>query len=51
MGYLDAAGVVLEERAAVIEEIVDLARPVLSDEEGTWTADYVRLRFRARRAE
>jgi SAM-dependent methyltransferase len=28
-------------------EVVDLLRPVLMDEEGTWIADYVRLRFRA----
>jgi len=32
-------------------EIADLLRPVLMDETGTWIADYVRLRFRATRAE
>ena len=31
-------------------EVVDLLRPVLMDETGTWIADYVRLRFRATRA-
>jgi trans-aconitate methyltransferase len=34
-------------REAVIEEVVDLLRPSLCDGEGKWTADYVRLRFRA----
>ncbi len=31
-------------------EVVDLLRPILMDETGLWIADYVRLRFRARRA-
>ncbi|HEY3910654.1 MAG TPA: methyltransferase domain-containing protein [Stellaceae bacterium] len=31
-------------------EVADLLRPILMDETGTWIADYVRLRFRARRA-
>jgi trans-aconitate methyltransferase len=39
------------ERAEAVDEIVRLLRPVLSDQEGNWTADYVRLRFRARRPE
>jgi trans-aconitate methyltransferase len=34
-------------REAVIEEVVELLRPSLCDGEGNWTADYVRLRFRA----
>jgi hypothetical protein len=38
------------ERAAAVAEIVELQRPVLVDETGTWIADYVRLRFRATRA-
>jgi trans-aconitate methyltransferase len=38
-----------EERALAIEQIVALLKPVLCDREGHWTADYVRLRFRARR--
>ncbi len=37
------------ERASAVEEIVTLLAPVLSDQEGNWTADYVRLRFVARR--
>jgi SAM-dependent methyltransferase len=37
------------DRAAARDEIVELCRPVLTDETGAWTADYVRLRFRARR--
>jgi SAM-dependent methyltransferase len=35
------------QRAAVRDEVVELLRPVLVDERGTWIADYVRLRFRA----
>jgi trans-aconitate methyltransferase len=35
------------ERAACLAETVDLLKPVLCDREGHWTADYVRLRFRA----
>jgi SAM-dependent methyltransferase len=35
------------DRDAARREIVDLLRPVLMDERGTWIADYVRLRFRA----
>jgi trans-aconitate methyltransferase len=37
-----------ETRSAVLEETVALLEPVLRDEEGSWTADYVRLRFIAR---
>jgi SAM-dependent methyltransferase len=37
------------ERPDAVEQIVRLLRPVLCDQEGNWTADYVRLRFRARR--
>jgi hypothetical protein len=35
-------------RETVVEEAVALLGPVLRDEEGHWTADYVRLRFIAR---
>jgi hypothetical protein len=38
------------DHAAAQAEIVDLLRPVLTDETGMWIADYVRLRFRATRA-
>jgi trans-aconitate methyltransferase len=38
-----------EKRAPAIEQIVTLLKPVLCDREGHWTADYVRLRFLARR--
>jgi hypothetical protein len=37
------------ERSAAIEQIIALLQPVLCDREGNWSADYVRLRFRARR--
>ena len=35
---------------AAVNEIEELLRPSLCDREGRWTADYVRLRFRATRA-
>lgn len=35
------------ERAAAAHEVEELLRPVLCDNAGRWTADYVRLRFRA----
>lgn len=35
-------------RQTVIEETVALLEPALRDEQGNWTADYVRLRFIAR---
>jgi trans-aconitate methyltransferase len=35
-------------REAALQETVSLLRPVLCDRDGTWTADYVRLRFVAR---
>lgn len=36
-----------DEREAILDGTVDLLRPVLCDEEGNWTGDYVRLRFLA----
>ena len=39
------------DRVAARREVVDLLRPVMTDETGTWIADYVRLRFRAIAAE
>lgn len=35
------------EREGLVSEVVDLLRPELCDASGTWTADYVRLRFSA----
>jgi SAM-dependent methyltransferase len=35
------------DRPAARAEMIDLLRPILVDETGTWVADYVRLRFRA----
>jgi trans-aconitate methyltransferase len=35
------------ERTAYIEEVREALRPELTDSEGKWTADYVRLRFAA----
>ncbi|MGH9515320.1 MAG: class I SAM-dependent methyltransferase [Terriglobales bacterium] len=34
-------------RAAFLDEVTEKLRPVLCDSSGRWTADYVRLRFRA----
>ncbi|MFC3713435.1 class I SAM-dependent methyltransferase [Sphingoaurantiacus capsulatus] len=50
-GFIDAAGVPESERAQVIEDTRSLLRPVLADQAGNWTADYVRLRFAARKPE
>jgi len=36
------------DRAAARDEVVAMLRPVLCDERGRWTADYMRLRFAAR---
>ncbi len=36
------------DRVSARTEVANLLRPVLMDETGTWIADYVRLRFRAR---
>ena len=33
------------DRSRAIREVIELLRPVLCDEQGQWTADYVRLRF------
>lgn len=49
MGAIQDAGVAPTELPDVISEIVDLLRPILSDEDFKWTADYVRLRFAARK--
>ncbi len=35
-------------REAVVKETAELLAPVLRDEDGNWTADYIRLRFVAR---
>ena len=43
------AGVPPDKRAQIIEDVRALLRPVLADEAGNWTADYVRLRFSANR--
>lgn len=37
------------ERAGAVEEVVAKLRPVLCDEQGRWTGDYIRLRFAAHR--
>lgn len=41
------AGVPADKRAQIIEDVRALLRPVLADDAGNWTADYVRLRFAA----
>ncbi len=38
-----------EERGNFLDETTNLLRPVLCDEQGRWTADYMRLRFVARK--
>jgi SAM-dependent methyltransferase len=39
-----------ERRAALTQEILDLLRPALCDEAGTWIVDYVRLRVVAKKS-
>ena len=34
-------------KAQVLADVFALLRPILADRSGAWTADYVRLRFRA----
>ncbi len=46
--FLDA--VPAEERSAVIDEVRTRLEPQLKNTNGVWVVDYVRLRFRARRA-
>lgn len=36
------------DRDAFLDDAVEILRPVLCDEQGNWTADYMRLRFAAR---
>jgi trans-aconitate methyltransferase len=38
-----------DQRPQAIDEVVEMLRPVLCDEQGRWTGDYIRLRFAARR--
>ncbi len=38
-----------EQRADYLDEATETLRPVLCDEKGRWTADYMRLRFLARK--
>ena len=38
-----------DQRAAFLDAVTDRLRPVLCDFQGNWTADYVRLRFLARK--
>jgi trans-aconitate methyltransferase len=39
-----------DDRLAFLSEVQETLRPTLSDEQGNWTADYVRLRFAARKS-
>jgi SAM-dependent methyltransferase len=48
-GAFDQAGVLGAAREAVIAEVVELLRPVLDPDGNGWMADYVRLRFVARK--
>ncbi|MFQ3667247.1 MAG: SAM-dependent methyltransferase, partial [Sphingomonadaceae bacterium] len=48
-GFLASAGVPPADEPAVIAEIERVLAPILTDETGGWTADYVRLRWQARK--
>ena len=47
-GFLDLHVESVDEQAEIVDETVELLRPFMCDCEGTWYADYVRLRFSAR---
>jgi len=53
-GWLDVFGQIffkqlpMEQRETARDEVVAMLRPVLCDEKGRWTGDYIRLRFMAR---
>lgn len=49
-GFIDSAGVPPGQRSQIIEDTRALLRPVLADDDGNWIADYVRLRFAARKS-
>ncbi len=38
-----------EDRGSFLDEVTTMLRPVLCDQQGRWTADYMRLRFLARK--
>jgi trans-aconitate methyltransferase len=48
-GFLDEAGVPESARAQVVDEVEALLLPVLCDAAGNWSADYVRLRWQAKK--
>ena len=48
-GWLDVAGVAAEDHAAVAAAVEARLQPVLQAADGSWTADYVRLRFSMRK--
>ncbi|MGL6043023.1 MAG: class I SAM-dependent methyltransferase [Sandaracinobacteroides sp.] len=48
-GFLDEAGVPEAARACVVDDVEALLAPVLRDAAGNWSADYVRLRWQARK--
>lgn len=46
-GFLDPLGIPREAQPALRQEISDFLQPVLQMSDGTWIADYVRIRFSA----
>jgi SAM-dependent methyltransferase len=50
-GWLDVAQVPQEERDEIAQAIEERLRPRLQQEDGSWMADYVRLRFSMRKPE
>lgn len=48
-GFLDAHQISPAEQKVIIHETAELLRPTLYDHAGNWYADYVRLRFTARK--
>lgn len=48
-GFLDNFGIARADQPAFAWEVEDFLRPILCDPAGNWVADYVRLRFSARK--
>ena len=48
-GWLEVAGVAVEDQKTVAAAVEQRLRPMLQQADGSWTADYVRLRFSMRK--
>lgn len=51
VGFLDGMGIAPDDQPRLIARIEAFLAPLLQDSTGAWTADYVRMRFSARKPE